>query len=173
MNFSFEKTLEILKQTPGVLDSYLIGKSDDWLLSNEGEGTWNIYQIIDHLIEGERTNWMPRTRIFLGLEGDASKLFPPFDREANMGGEQSIEDRLAAFRKLREDNLTELKRLIKSDEDFNLKAQHPAFGEVSLRQMLATWAVHDLTHIAQITRVFAGHYREDVGPWEEYLGVLR
>jgi len=173
MNFNIKEALEILERTPQSLEMFLLGLSDGWLQCNEGINTWNVSEVIDHLIEGERTNWIPRLKFIL-QEGE-SKPFPPFDRYAHLtsGKETSIEQKLVLFKEIRTRNINELKELVKSNLDLELTGFHPEFGVVKVRELISTWAVHDLTHISQIVRVMAKRYTEDVGPWISYLGILK
>ncbi|MGB6408834.1 MAG: DinB family protein [Planococcus donghaensis] len=173
MNFSLDETLQILEATPQTLASFLSNLSNDWLTCNEGEGTWNTSQVIDHLIECEKTNWIPRIKTILAET--ENKSFPPFDRDAHITNppKTSLEQKLDEFKQLRLQNVKIVKDLIKSDSQFELTGEHPVFGEVKLRELISTWMAHDLTHLSQIVRVMAERYRKDVGPWEEYLGVLK
>lgn len=173
MNFKLEEAIEILERTPGSLEVLLSGLSDGWLQSTEGEGTWNPSEVIGHLIEGEKNDWIPRLEIIL-REGE-SRPFPPFDRFAHLdeNPKRSIEEKLREFKKLRQESIINLKELVSSEAQFELIGLHPEFGPVKLRELLSTWVVHDFTHISQIARVLAERYREDVGPWEAYLGVLK
>jgi hypothetical protein len=147
--------------------------SDSWLQCNEGEGTWNVSEVIEHLIEGEKNNWIPRLDTML-QEGE-SKPFPPFDRFAHLNerSERSIEQKLLEFKTIRTENITKLRALIDPKLHLELPGSHPAFGVVKLRELHSTWVVHDLTHMAQIVRVMAKRYSTDVGPWIEYLGILK
>ncbi|MBU9710216.1 DinB family protein [Evansella tamaricis] len=189
MNFKLEEAIEVLERTPQALEFFLSGLSVEWLLCNEGAETWNASEVIDHLIECEKVNWMPRLEVFFRdvhkdggadsrdraeVEGRKDKEFPPFDRFAhlNHSTEGSIEIRLLEFKTLRTQNLIKLKELVNPVFDLELTAVHPVLGEVKLRELLSTWVVHDLTHISQIVRVMAERYREDVGPWIENLSVL-
>lgn len=149
MNFSLDEAIQILEATPKTLDSFLSNLSDGWLTCNEGDGTWNSSQVIDHLIECENNNWIPRIKTIL-KESD-NKSFPPFDRDAHITNppKTSIDQKLMEFKRLRLQNIEIVKELI------------------------STWVVHDLTHISQIVRVMSKRYRKDVGPWEGYLGVLK
>ncbi|MBU8587833.1 DinB family protein [Priestia megaterium] len=173
MNFNLKEAFEILEHTPQTLEKLLSGLSAGWLQCNEGEGTWNTSEVIEHLIEAEKNNWIPRLEFILqkGKEG----AFPPFDRYAHLNKESasSIEEKLLEFKKIRIQNLHQLKLLVKHKKHLEVRGEHPAFGEVKVRELLSTWVAHDLTHIAQIVRVMAERYREDVGPWEEYLGILK
>lgn len=173
MNFSLEEAIQILESTPKTLNSFLSGLSNGWLTCNEGEGTWNSSQVVDHLIECETTNWIPRLQTIIKEGGN--KSFPPFDRDAHITNPSntSIEQKLKAFQGLRSQNIEIVKGMINSDVQFELTGIHPAFGEVKLRELLSTWVVHDFTHISQIVRVMSERYRKDVGPWEEYLSVLK
>jgi hypothetical protein len=173
MNFNMEEAIEVLERTPPTLEYLLSGLSAGWLQCNEGEGTWNVSEVIEHLIEGEKTNWIPRLEMILH-EGESTP-FPPFDRYSHLNArsERSIEQKLLEFKSIRTLNTNKLKVLIKPDLHLELKGSHPAFGVVKLRELLSTWVVHDLTHIAQIVRVMAERYRADVGPWKEYLGILK
>lgn len=173
MNFNMKEAIEILERTPQTLEYFLSGLSNRWLQCHEGEGTWNVSEVIEHLIEGEKHNWIPRLEIILREGG--SEPFPPFDRYSHLNErpEKSIEQKLLEFKTIRTRNITKLKVLIKPEFHLELTGTHPAFGVVTLRELLSTWVVHDLTHIAQIVRVMAERYRTDVGPWKEYLGILK
>ena len=173
MKFNIDQALEILRNTPTVLESLLIGVSEEWIKSDEGENTWSPYDVIGHLIHGEKTDWLTRTKIILS---DApNKVFEPFDRFAQMteSKEATIQDLLHAFRVLRIQNLDNLVSLQLQETDYLKKGIHPELGEVNLAQLLSTWVVHDLGHIAQISRVMAKQYQTEVGPWEAYLGILK
>jgi hypothetical protein len=174
LNFNVKEAIEILERTPQSLEYFLFGLSAGWLECNEGKGTWNAAEVIDHLIEGEKNNWIPRLE-FIIQEGER-KSFPPFDRFSHLrekGTEVSIEQKLLEFKTIRAQNISKLKRLIRSDSNLELTGCHPEFGVVKVRELLSTWVVHDLTHIAQIVRVMAERYRTDVGPWIEFLGILK
>ncbi|QFT87528.1 DinB superfamily protein [Bacillus sp. THAF10] len=171
MNFTLEDAISLLERTPRVLDEMLRGLPERFLFSNEGEGTWNTVEVVDHLIECEKVNFIPRIRFILE-EGD-SKPFPVFDRFAHLKEEEAVTlpEKLQNFKQLREENLVILQSLAKP-EVLELEGTHPAFGKVKMRELIATWAVHDLTHINQITRNIAKRYTEEVGPWKEYLGIV-
>ncbi|GGG76080.1 DinB family protein [Paenibacillus radicis (ex Gao et al. 2016)] len=173
MQFNLEETIEILERTPQTLDCFLSGLSAGWLHCNEGAGTWNVHEVIDHLIEGEKNNWMPRL-MFILKEGE-SKPFPSFDRYSHLNqvSEQTIAQKLLAFKMLRNQNLKALKVQLDPGIHLERTGSHPAFGVVKVKELLATWAVHDLTHISQIVRVMANRYGSDVGPWREYLGIIK
>lgn len=173
MQFEIDQSIEILSRTPDTLSTMLGGLSDDWLKSNEGENTWSPYDVVGHLIHGELTDWIPRARIILSDHED--KSFVPFDRFAQMHTniERSISDLLQEFKELRVKNLEELKKMKITNTNLSKQGIHPEFGTVNLRQLLSTWVVHDLGHIAQISRVMAKQYEPEVGPWSAYLGILK
>ncbi|GGH78562.1 hypothetical protein JOD43_001011 [Pullulanibacillus pueri] len=173
MNFNMNEAIEVLERTPQTLSTFLTGLSEAWLQSNEGDGTWNVTEVIDHLIEGEKTNWMPRLAFI--LEEGESKVFPPFDRFSHLSQKEdgTIKQKLLEFKALRIENMTRLKQLVDPEVHLGLTGRHPAFGQVRVRELLSAWVVHDLTHIRQIVRVMAERYRTDVGPWIEYLGILK
>ena len=164
-----ERNIALLSRTPPALDALLHGLPDAWTHQNEGAGSWNVLEVLGHMIEGERSNWLPRVRFL--LEFGESKAFEPFDRTpvANT----SLDGLLDHFTELRSSNLALLKQLALQPDDLVKTGMHPAFGRVTLGQLISTWAVHDLTHLSQISRVLAHQSREAVGPWVEYLGVLR
>lgn len=172
MKFEFDKSYEILERTPVVLRHLLTGLHDDWIMSNEGPETFSPYDVVGHLIHGEKTDWRARTNRI--LEYGVSKAFDPFDRfaqfEASKG--KSLQQLLDEFEKLRTENLQWLRSLNISDDDLDKKGLHPVLGEVTLRQLLSTWVIHDLTHIAQVTRVMAKQYKEEIGPWIEFFRIM-
>ena len=172
MEHNLEQTIVLLGRTPAALNALFRDLPHTWTLCNEGEGSWSVFDIVGHLIHGERTDWMPRARMV--LEFQESKAFEPFDRLGQVRESQgkSLEQLLDEFARLRSENLRELRALNLRPKDLALRGRHPALGVVTLSQLLATWAVHDLTHLHQISRVMAHQYRDAVGPWSEYLGVL-
>ena len=171
--FDLQQTLAILERTPAALDALLRGLPDELTSANEGSGTWSAYEIIGHLIFGELTDWLPRARILLA--GDETRTFEPFDRigykSESVG--KSLDWLLDEFARRRRENLATVNKLNLQPHDLSRRARHPALGSVTLAQLLATWAVHDLTHLHQISRVMAQQYREAVGPWTAFLGVLQ
>ncbi|TYP99580.1 DinB family protein [Tenacibaculum adriaticum] len=171
MEFIIEKALEILKQTPKTLSCLLENLSDDWVLSNEGIDTWSPYDIVGHLIHGEKTDWIPRLNIILYED---NKRFTPFDRFAQFESSQgkNIKELLSEFKHLRSSNIDYLQSLNLPNEQLNLTGIHPEFGDVTIRELLSTWVTHDLGHIAQISRVMAKQYKEEVGPWTAYVSIL-
>ena len=172
MEFSIIKSMEILERTPQVLTNLLYNISDDWSKSNEGEQTWSAYDIIGHLIHGEKTDWIER--IALIMSDQADKNFTPFDRYAQFESnkDKSLTELLNTFSILRTANLERLKAFDIQESALNRLGIHPAFGEVTLSQLLTAWVVHDLNHLAQISRVMASQYKEQVGPWIAYLKIL-
>ena len=161
MNYNLNEAIEVLERTPRTLDLFLSGLSEGWLKSNEGDGTWNPKEVIGHLIESEKTNFIERIEVILSEEGN--KSFPPFDRFSHLNNpETSLEALLQEFKDLRSINIIKLKSLIKPDSNLESTGIHRSFGEVKLRELLSTWVVHDLTHIAQIVRVMAKRYSKDV-----------
>jgi len=173
MEHNLPQTISLLARTPAALNALLRDLPETWTLRNEGENTWSPFEILGHLIHGERTDWMPRARML--LEFGETRPFDPFDR---WGHVREIEGRslpqlLDEFARLRMASLRDLTAMNLRPEDLERRGRHPALGPVSLSELLATWAVHDLTHLHQISRVMAHQYREAVGPWSEYLGVLQ
>ncbi len=173
MNFEMNKAIEILERTPGVLDALLQGLSKEWIVAHEGENTWSPYDVMGHLVFGEKTDWIARIKIILSDSKD--KLFEPFDRFAQLAEDQNrpIEDLIQEFKTLRTRNLKILASFNILGKDLNRTGIHPEFGEVTLEQLISTWAVHDLGHIAQVSRVMAKQYTTEVGPWINYLGILK
>ena len=164
--------IEILERTPHTLESLLLNLSDEWLMNNEGENTWSPYDIIGHLIHGERTDWVTRTKII--LSNTINKTFEPFDRFAQMNQEEKpISELLKEFKELRTKNLNVIKALKLTPDDLSKKGIHPDLGEATLQELLSTWVVHDLGHISQVTRVMAKQYKTEVGPWKQYLRILK
>jgi hypothetical protein len=172
MTHTLEKTIALLGRTPAALDALLRDLPDDWTLSNEGEKTWSAFDVVGHLIHGERTDWMPRAKMI--LQQGESQSFVPFDRWAHERESRgkSLSQLLDEFARLRAENLAELHALNLRPGDLARRGRHPELGIVTLSELLATWAAHDLTHLHQISRVMAHQYREAVGPWSDYLGVM-
>ena len=172
MEYSIDKSLEILEQTPKTLDSFLRNLSDEWVFCNEGVNTWSAFDIIGHLIHGEKTDWIPRIKII--LEDSKHKTFEAYDRFAQFENSKgkSLKELLNAFSNLRSANLKTLKKLSISSDQLNLKAKHPGLGDVTLKELLACWVAHDLGHISQIARVMAKQYKNEVGPWIAYIPIL-
>jgi hypothetical protein len=178
MEFRMAEAIAVLTRTPATVSALLRGLPDAWVRCNEGrskdgQDTWSALDIVGHLIVGERTDWMPRVRIL--LENGEARPFDPFDRFAQLreSRDKSLEHLLDDFARLRKENLAALQALNLQPEDFTRRGRHPALGVVTLSELLATWAVHDLTHVHQLSRVMAYQYRDVVGPWSAYLGVLQ
>jgi hypothetical protein len=173
MDFDLNQSLDLLGRTPDTLDRLLRGLPEEWTTSNEGPETWSPFDVVGHLIHGEETDWLARARIILD-EGEGRE-FKPFDRyhqlEANRG--KTLEELLDRFAERREKNLETLRSWNLTPADLDRRGRHPEFGCVTLRQLLATWVVHDLGHIGQIVRVLARHYGRETGPWKAYLPVLK
>jgi len=172
MEHDLSNTVALLTRTPAVLDALLRHLPDTWTQNYEGENTWTAFEVVGHLIHAERVDWMPRLRLILGSW--EAREFEPFDRMGHVREVQgkSLGSLLDEFARVRSDNLTELRGLELGEDDLDRRGLHPALGSVTLSQLLATWAVHDLTHLHQISRVMAHQYRQAVGPWSQYLGVL-
>ncbi len=172
MEYRLDKALEILERTPKILYAYLENLSDEWIFCNEGEETWSAFDVVGHLIHGEKTDWIKRLQII--LSDSETKTFPTFDRFAQFEESKgkSLNQLLDEFSIARKQNLDYLKSCNISEDQFNLKATHPQLGEVSLKNLLACWVTHDLGHIAQIARVMAKQYKSEVGPWTAYISIL-
>jgi DinB superfamily len=172
MNFSMDDAIPMLRCTPTVLRAWLWDLPEPWTTSNEGPDTWSPYDVVGHLIHGERTDWIPRAELLL-THGD-SRPFTPFDRFAQFAasGGKSLHELLDTFAELRMVNLARLEALHLELSDLERKGMHPELGRVTLGQLLATWVAHDLNHLGQIARVMAGQYVEAVGPWRAYLPLL-
>jgi hypothetical protein len=172
MQFTIEKSIEILERTPAVLKTLLSGLSDDWIMKNEGPETFSPYDVIGHLIHGEKTDWVTRAKII--LEFGLSNPFTPWDRFAQYKESKgkTLDQLLKEFETIRKENMVWFKSLNLTEADLDKKGLHPKLGEVTLRNLLATWVAHDLTHIAQVTRVMAKQYKEEMGPWPEFFRIL-
>jgi hypothetical protein len=172
MQFELPHALEVLERTPATLHALLGGLPETWTSPNEGPDTFSAFDNVGHLIHGERTDWIPRARIILAQ--GTNRRFEPYDRFAQYRESQGkrLADLLQEFARLRSDNLAVLRGWGLSERELALEGEHPSLGPVSLRQLLAAWVVHDLGHLAQITRVLAKQYRDAVGPWRTYLPVL-
>jgi len=173
MEQNLSDTMSILSRTPATLDALLRDLPEAWTFRNEGENTWSAFDVVGHLIHGERSDWMPRARLV--LQFGETQTFEPFDRLGHVREShgKSLDQLLDEFARLRSANLDQLRTLNLRKEDLARRGRHPALGVVTLSELLATWAAHDLTHLHQISRVMAHQYREAVGPWSRYLGVLQ
>jgi hypothetical protein len=170
--FNLDEAVAILERTPATLTAMLEGLPETWTEATEGEGTWSPYDVIGHLIHGDRTDWIPRAQHILA--GD-SRPFLPFDRTAQLNESRglTLSELLETLAALRKENVATLKGLNLIESDFDRRGLHPELGEVTLRQLLATWVVHDLDHVGQIARTMAKAYANATGPWIEYLSILR
>ena len=175
---SLAEAIALLARTPATLNALLRGLPNIWVRCNEGHNhqgkdTWSAFDIMGHLIVGERTDWMLRVRVI--LESGEARPFDPFDRFAQLkeAQDKSLDQLLDDFARLRGESLAALQALNLQPEDLQRRGKHPALGTVTLGELLATWVVHDLTHLHQLSRVMAHQYRDAVGPWSAYLGVLQ
>ena len=172
MPLNLEETKTVLRRTPDVLAALLRELPDPWVHADEGPDTWSSFDVVGHLIEAEETNWIPRVRHLLA-HGE-SAVFPPFDRfgfvEKSKG--KSMIEMLGTFERARARSLRDLDELRLTPGDLGRRGRHPDFGEVTLGQLLATWAIHDLNHLGQIVQVLARQHAEAVGPWRAFLGIL-
>ncbi len=161
-----------LARTPEVLKAFLKDLPSEWIHKNEGINTWSVFDVIGHLIHGEKTDWIPRAKIILS-DSDI-KEFETFDRFAQFENSKgkTLETLLIEFEDLRKANLEILNSLRISELELDRRGRHPELGIVTLRQLLATWVTHDMTHIGQIARVLAKQYKQEVGPWIQYIGIL-
>lgn len=172
MEFDLSAGVAVLERTPATLRALLAGLPSGWLHATEGPETWSPYDVVGHLVHGERTDWIPRARLILE-QGD-DRRFTPVDRFAQFreGEGNSLTQLLDELAELRQANLATLAGWDLTDAQLDLKGRHPEFGPVTLRQLLAAWVAHDLGHIGQISRVMAKQYRAAVGPWRAYLSVM-
>jgi hypothetical protein len=170
--FVLADALELLSRTPGTLDTMLRGLSDSWTFAHEGGDTWSAFDIVGHLIHGDKTDWIPRLRTI--LEHGESRAFDPFDRLAQFTQSEgrTLASLLDEFAAVRRESLRTLASLGLTAVDLDRKGRHPDFGPVTLRQLLATWVAHDLDHISQVARVLARQYSDEVGPWRAYLRII-
>jgi len=171
MEFDLELSIDVLRRTPGALREMLLGVAEPWARGTEGPETFSAFDVVGHLIDGEETDWVPRARLILA-RGEAR--FEPYDRFRHKGRNagRSLGSLLDEFARLREGNLETLRGWRLTAAELDLPGQHPVFGRVNLRQLLAAWVVHDLGHLAQTARVMAKQYKEAVGPWVPFLPVL-
>ena len=166
-----DTTLALLERTPATLDAWLRALPDSWTRGNEGGASWTAHDILGHLIHGEKADWIPRVRHILA-HGD-TQPFAPFDREAQAKeAPRTLAALLDEFARLRAESLAALRECRLTPTDLERRGLHPALGAVTLGQLLATWAAHDMSHVHQLSRTMAHQYRDAVGPWRAYLGVL-
>lgn len=173
MEYKLEQAVEVLKRTPAVLTALLKDLPDEWTRGNEGPETWSPYDVLGHLIHGEKADWIARATII--LEHGESRPFDPFDRFAQFEESKgkSLDALLSEFEAARKASLASLEQLHITPDKLRLRGTHPSLGTVTLAELLATWVAHDLDHIAQIARVIAKQYTEAVGPWKQYLSILK
>jgi hypothetical protein len=173
MEHNLHQTTSLLARTPATLNALLRDLPEAWTLRNEGENTWSVFDVVAHLIYGERADWIPRARLI--LQFGESRAFETFDRKGHIQASQgkTLAQLLDEFARVRSESMDQLRGMNLGPEDLERRGRHPAFGPVTLSQHLASWAAHDLTHLHQISRIMAHQYREAVGPWRDYLGVLK
>jgi len=173
MGYELENSMALLERTPAALDALLRGLPEVWTETHEGADTWSVSTVVAHLIHGEHEDWMPRTRHI--LEWGEAQPFTPFDREGHVRykRDKRLPQLLDEFAQARAQGLEELRALQLTTQDLGRRGRHPALGTVTLSDLLATWAAHDLTHLHQISRIMAHQVREAVGPWARFLGVMK
>ena len=173
MEINLTDVIDLLNRTPAALNELLHGLPKNWTETNEGEHTWSPFDVVGHLIYGERVNWIPRAKMI--LEFGEGKVFEPFERFAQFEASQgkTMAALLEEFARVRQENICTLKAMNLTLEDLQQCGQHPEFGRVTLNELLATWAAHDLDHVVQISRTIAKGYQEAVGPWRAYLSVMK
>lgn len=171
-SFALSDAVALLARTPALLDAWLRPLPDVWVRSNEGDATWSAFDVVGHLVHGEHTDWIPRARLI--LSAGETQAFEPFDRFAQFTAsrDRTLASLLDEFAALRQRSLDELAALQISERDLERRGTHPELGPVTLRQLLATWVAHDCDHVAQIARVLAHQYADEVGPWRAYLRVI-
>lgn len=172
MQFQISEAVQILERTPAAMSAVLGGNSPVWLNCRIDASSFSPLDVLGHLIFGELTDWIPRARLI--LECGNTRAFDPFDRRgfAPLIEGKTIAELLSQFGELRRKNIAELLSFSLGDRELDLSGLHPQLGEVNMRQLLATWVVHDLGHMAQVMRVMASQYREEVGPWREFLSIV-
>ena len=172
MSFELESAVVVLEATPTTLDGWLRDIGDEWIHANEGPNTFSPFDVVGHLIQGEKADWIPRTRVILA--GGPFPVFEPFDRFAQLEADRgrAMDELLDEFSRLRAENLDVLRSFGLGAEELELVGVHPDLGRVTLRELLATWVVHDLGHLGQIARVMAKRYASATGPWAQYLPIL-
>ena len=172
MKFDLYQSIAVLERTPAVLRSLLADLPPAWTDTEGDAGNWQAFDVVGHLIHGEKTDWIPRAEIILQESGD--RKFTPFDRLAQFDESRgrSLDELLNEFEELRRNSVSTLESWELTPAKLELTGIHPEFGEVKLEQLLATWVVHDLNHIRQIVTAMAAKYRAEVGPWQQYLSIL-
>ena len=170
--FTIDAAVQVLSRTPRALDSLLRGLDESWTRSNYGPDTFSPFDVVGHLIHGENADWIPRARII--LEYGESRAFDPFDRYAmyQQSSGRSMDELLDQFASLREENLRALRELGLGEAQLELRGMHPTLGPVTMRQLLASWVAHDLNHVHQVAKCLAYQYRDETGPWGNFMGVF-
>lgn len=173
MQYNISQAIEILERTPAVLNALLDGLSDDWVMNNEGPETFSPYDVVGHLLHGEKADWTERTKMILDFAD--TKTFVPYDRFAQYQESKgkSLRQLLDEFAAIRKTNIVWFRSLNLAEADLDKKGMHPKLGSVTLRNLLSTWVIHDLNHIAQITRVMAKQYKQEMGPWVDFFRIMR
>jgi hypothetical protein len=173
MEHDLELTIALIARTPAALNALLRDLPEPWTHANEGEQTWSAYDVVGHLIHGEKTDWIPRAQRI--LQHGETRPFDKFDRTAQERESKGrpLAQLLDEFAALRAENIQRLRGMKLKPEDFERRGMHPALGTVTLGQLIAGWPVHDLTHLHQLSRILAHQYREAIGPWTAYMGVMR
>ena len=171
MNFDLKKSIELLERSPKTYETLFSNLNHDWNSINEGQNTWSAYNIIGHLIHGEKTDWIPRAKIILN---QGNKNFEPYDRFAQekLYSTQTFEELIIEFKTLRINNVEILESWNLTEQDLSKEGIHPDLGIVNLKQLISTWTIHDMIHLNQISRVIVKHYEEDIGPWKKYVRLL-
>ena len=173
MKFSLHKSLEILENTPAVISALLNNLTDEWTTTNEEDNTWNPMEVVAHLIVCEKTDWLPRVKIILSHLEDKTFVSINMTAHFDIAKSNSMKDLIKEFKQLRESGIKEIKAFNLQEADLRKIAIHPTLGEVNLQHLFATWVVHDLTHIAQISRVIAKQNKENVGAFAPFLNILK
>ncbi len=170
--FEHSEAIKVLAKTPHILQAWLANYPTDWIMCNEGGNSWSPFDVVGHLIHGEKTDWIPRAKII--LEHGMDRPFDSFDRFAQFENSKNktMEELLNEFEHLRMLNIEELKTLVNREDLYALKGMHPELGEVTLGQLIATWTVHDQVHLGQIARVMAKVWKDEVGAWKNYIPIL-
>lgn len=173
VDYRLSDAVPVLRSTPSVLRALLQDLPEPWIVATEGPGTWSPFDVVGHLIHGERTDWIPRVEHI--LKHGETIPFPPFDREAMFEASKGLTlgDLLETFQLLRTGSLDRLEALALTDADLARHGRHPEFGRVTMAQLMATWTAHDLGHISQVVRVMARQYSTAVGPWQAYLSIVK
>ena len=172
MEFDLDEAIRALQATPSILQAWLGNLPSEWVRASDEEETWSPFDIVGHLIHGEKTDWIPRAEII--LSDRKTRQFEPFDRFAMFAESEgrTMQELLDTFADLRQRSIDRLRALRPSEAHLDKTGVHPDLGTVTLKQLLATWVAHDLNHLGQIAKVMARQYKVEVGPWNEFLGIL-